>query len=132
MVPITIKVIDSGESTAGPVIRADAFKLALFQELTDTKDYKSVAVPSEFKLFQNYPNPFNPRTTISWQSPISSWQTLKVYDILGNEVVTLVDEFYHAGSYEIDFDATKLASGIYFYRLQAGNFIETKSMILQK
>lgn len=132
MVPITIKVIDSGESTAGPVIRADAFKLALFQELTEIKDYQPEVIPSEFKLYQNYPNPFNPRTTISWQSPVGSWQTLRVYDILGNEVAKLVDEFNRAGNYEVDFDAMKLSSGIYFYRLQIGNFIETKSMILQK
>jgi len=133
MVPITIKVIDSGESTPGSfVIRADAFKLALIQELTEIKDYQPEVIPSEFKLYQNYPNPFNPRTTISWQSPVGSWQTLRVYDILGNEVAKLVDEFNRAGNYEVDFDAMKLSSGIYFYRLQIGNFIETKSMILQK
>uniref|UniRef100_A0A7V3E810 T9SS type A sorting domain-containing protein n=1 Tax=Ignavibacterium album TaxID=591197 RepID=A0A7V3E810_9BACT len=83
-----------------------------------------------FTLEQNYPNPFNPTTRISWQSPVNSQQTLKVYDVLGNEVATLVDEFREAGRYEIEFDASKLSSGIYLYQLQAGSYIETKKMIL--
>jgi len=84
------------------------------------------------ELFQNYPNPFNPTTKISWQSPVSCIQTLKVYDILGNEVKTLVNEYRPAGSYEISFDASNLASGIYFYRLQAGKYNSVKKMILVK
>jgi hypothetical protein len=94
-------------------------------------------VPTEFLLSQNYPNPFNPNTRISWQSPIGSHQTLKVYDVLGNEVATLVDEFKPAGSYEIEFNSENLASGVYIYRLQttpsAGigqAFTETKKMVL--
>ena len=99
----------------------------------------------EFTLKQNYPNPFNPTTKISWQSPVSSWQTLKVFDILGNEIATLVDEYKPAGIYEIEFSNAEThhgvslpsgvssrggyASGVYFYRIQAGNFIETKKMI---
>lgn len=90
--------------------------------------------PIHYLLSQNYPNPFNPSTRISWQSPISGWQTLKVYDVLGNEVVTLVDENKPAGKYEVEFQSTigirRLASGVYFYRLYAGGFIETKKMIL--
>lgn len=90
-----------------------------------------------FSLNQNYPNPFNPSTTISWQSPVSSWQTLKIYDVLGNEIATLVDEYRPAGSYEADFNVGRdsspvLASGIYFYHLKAGDFVETKKMILLK
>jgi hypothetical protein len=88
--------------------------------------------PSSFNLSQNYPNPFNPTTKISWQSPISSWQTIKVYDILGNLVSTLVDEFKPAGSYEVNFYATSLSSGIYFYQMRVGEFIETKRMVLLK
>ncbi len=90
------------------------------------KDY----LVEDFKLNQNYPNPFNPSTKISWQSPVSSWQTIKVYDILGNEIATLVDEFRNAGKYEITFNASNLASGVYFYRLKAGNYIETRKMLL--
>ena len=93
-------------------------------------------VPTEFVLYQNYPNPFNPSTKISWQSPVGSHQTLKVYDILGNEVATLVNEYRNAGNYNVDFNPASsiknLVSGIYFYRLQAGSFVETKKMILLK
>ena len=80
--------------------------------------------PNSFALSQNYPNPFNPSTKISWQSPVSGWQTLKVYDILGNEVATLVNEFREAGSYEIEFSAKAICSAN-ASRLQAG-FIFTK------
>lgn len=86
----------------------------------------------DFTLEQNFPNPFNPTTKLSWQSPISSQQTLIIYDVLGNEVTTLVDEFRQAGKYEFNFDASGLSSGIYFYKLRAGKFIETKKMILIK
>ena len=86
--------------------------------------------PEEFHLFQNYPNPFNPGTKISWQSPYSGWQSLKVYDLLGNEIATLVDEYKPSGSYEVEFYSEKLPSGIYFYRIQAGKYIQTRKMLL--
>ena len=89
-------------------------------------------VTMEFMLLQNYPNPFNPTTKISWQSPISAWQTLKIYDVLGNEVAILVNEFRAAGRYEIEFNASLLSSGIYFYKLQAANYSETKKLVLLK
>lgn len=95
-------------------------------------------VTSDFKLFQNYPNPFNPATKISWHSPVSGCQTLKVYDILGKEVATLVDEFREAGYHEVLVSSKQLAvgnsiaSGIYFYKLQVGEYIQTKKMILLK
>ncbi len=89
-----------------------------------------------FELNQNYPNPFNPSTTISWQSPVGSHQTIKVFDILGNEIATLVDEYKPAGRYEVEFLAAlgsrSLASGIYFYQLKSGEFIQTKKMIYLK
>lgn len=90
--------------------------------------------PENYYLSQNYPNPFNPSTTIKWQSPINSRQTIKLYDILGKELATLIDEYRPAGSYELRIDAGKLnlSSGIYFYRLNAGTFIETKKMVLVK
>ncbi|BDQ02785.1 YCF48-related protein [Ignavibacterium sp.] len=90
----------------------------------------NVDLPTEFALEQNYPNPFNPTTKISWQSPVGSWQTLKVFDILGNEVATLVDEYKEPGRYEVEFDASDLSSGVYIYRLQADAFISTKKMVL--
>lgn len=93
-------------------------------------------IPAEFKLDQNYPNPFNPGTKISWQSPVGGHQSIKVYDILGNEVATLVDEYRPAGKYEVEFQSsvgrTQLTSGIYFYTLQAGEFIQTKKLVLMK
>jgi hypothetical protein len=86
--------------------------------------------PMGFHLYQNFPNPFNPTTTISWQSPIDGRQLLRVYDVLGNEIVTLVDEEKKAGSYEINFNSFGLPSGIYFYSLSAGPYQQIKKMIL--
>jgi len=91
--------------------------------------------PNKFKLEQNFPNPFNPTTTISYQIPLSGNVSLKIYDVLGNEVITLVNEFKQAGSYDVTFDAAKKslnASSVYFYELKAGNFIQTRKMILLK
>jgi hypothetical protein len=89
-------------------------------------------MPTEFKLYQNQPNPFNSSTIISWQSPVRSWQRLKVYDILGREVATLVDEFRPAGYYKIEFNTSKLSSGIYYYQLTSGEFVSVKKMLLIK
>ena len=83
-------------------------------------------------LRQNYPNPFNPATTIKYQIPEVSFVTIKVYDVLGNEVTTLVNEEKPAGSYEVEFDGAGLPSGIYFYQLKADSYIETKKMVLLK
>ncbi|GIK59529.1 MAG: hypothetical protein JETCAE03_06600 [Ignavibacteriaceae bacterium] len=88
--------------------------------------------PKEFKLEQNYPNPFNPSTVISYQLPVVSNITLKVYDILGSEVITLVNEQQEPGYYEVQFNAANIASGMYVYRLQAGDFISVKKMLLIK
>jgi hypothetical protein len=85
---------------------------------------------NNFVLEQNYPNPFNPSTKISWQSSIGSMQTLKVYDLIGNEVATLINEFKEAGNHEVEFDAANLPSGVYLYKLEAGNTVQTKKMIL--
>ena len=106
--------------------------------IEDVKD-----VPLQFEVYQNFPNPFNPTTTINYQIPELSFVTLKVYDVLGSEIATLVDEEKPIGNYEVEFDAQSatggLSSGIYFYRLQvypanggAGSFIETKKMVLMK
>jgi len=95
--------------------------------------------PEEFVLYQNYPNPFNPSTKIKYTIPAvethrdaSLLVTLKVYDVLGNEIAVLVNEELNPGEYEVDFYAEDLTSGIYFYKLEAGNFSETKKMILVK
>ncbi|MCX6163749.1 MAG: T9SS type A sorting domain-containing protein [Ignavibacteriae bacterium] len=89
-------------------------------------------VPSEYKLYQNYPNPFNPSTIIKFQIKDSRFTTLKIYNILGKEVATLVNEKQSPGVYEVVFDALNLPSGIYFYKLVAGDFVETKRMVLIK
>ena len=99
---------------------------------TSTSGNNINKVPTSFNLSQNYPNPFNPSTVISWEQPFSSHISLKVYDILGREISTLVNEEKTAGNYEVTFDAKNLASGIYFYRLQAGNYTSIKKMILLK
>jgi hypothetical protein len=95
-------------------------------------------IPKEFNLSQNYPNPFNPSTKIKFTIPASTKSSsnertlvkLVVYDVLGNAIATIVNEEKTAGAYEVNFDAAALSSGIYFYKLQAGNFIETKKMVL--
>jgi len=93
--------------------------------------------PEQYTLYQNYPNPFNPSTTIRYTILLDTKGemqevSLKVYDVLGNEVATLVDEYKLAGDYEVIFDAADLSSGIYYYRLQAGEFVSVKKMILMK
>ena len=90
-------------------------------------------LPSDFSLYQNYPNPFNPSTKISWQSPVSGWQTIKLYDALGREIDKIVDGFYGVGFHSKLFIVnSKIPSGVYFYQLKAGGFTETKKMILLK
>jgi hypothetical protein len=103
-------------------------------------------MPTKFELFQNYPNPFNPTTTIRYSIPTplnppfnkggttGGFVTLKVYDILGNEIATLVNAEKNPGTYEVQFSTSEyhLSSGIYFYRLTAGNFVDTKKIILLK
>jgi hypothetical protein len=91
-----------------------------------------VGIPAEFELSQNYPNPFNPSTKICFSIHSSDFVTLKVYDVIGKEVATLVDEVKSAGNYNVEFDASSLPSGIYFYKIQAGSFIDTKKMVILK
>ncbi len=91
-----------------------------------------VAPPAEFALEQNYPNPFNPTTAIRYQLPVNSDVKLEVYDVLGKKVATLVNERQEAGIYTYTLNASTLSSGVYFYRLQAGNFVQTKKMMLVK
>lgn len=91
-----------------------------------------VVTPLEFSLEYNYPNPFNTSTVIYYQLSLSSNVSLKVFDVLGNEVATMVDEYKPAGRYEIEFNGSFLTSGVYFYQLRAGDFIQTKKMILLK
>lgn len=101
----------------------------MYHELAETIEIGSIKT---FALQQNYPNPFNPATTIIYQLPTEGQVSLKIYDMLANEVATLVNEIKTAGEYQVNFNAAALSSGIYFYRLQVGNFVETKRMMLMK
>jgi hypothetical protein len=100
--------------------------------ISDVEENTNEFLLNKFELLQNYPNPFNPSTTIYYSIPELSFATVKVYDVLGGEVAKLINEELPAGSYEIEFNAAGLPSGIYFYRLQAGSFVETKKMVLMK
>ena len=95
-------------------------------------DENEHSVPQAFELLQNYPNPFNPVTTISFSIPDDCHVILKVYNTLGEEVFTLLDNSYSTGIHSIKWDANDLSSGIYFYRLQAGSFEKTKKLMLIK
>ena len=93
---------------------------------------KAEIIPENYELFQNYPNPFNPSTSIEYQIPQDGFVSLIVYDILGREVITLVNEMKRPGNYTVTFDASDLASGIYIYRLQTNDFVSSKKMLLLK
>ncbi len=87
--------------------------------------------PTEYSI-SNYPNPFNPTTTINYQLPENGFVTIKVYDMLGKEIATLVNENKSAGYYKINFDASKLTSGVYIYTINAGKYSQSKKMLLMK
>ena len=118
--------------------RQDLLILFTNNPVTDINEQENF--PGEFTLYQNYPNPFNPSTKIKFSIPSviasgakqSQFITLKVYDVLGNEMTTLVNEEKEPGTYEVNFDASSLTSGMYFYTLQTGNYSETKKMIFLK
>ena len=90
----------------------------------------STEIPSKYSLGQNYPNPFNPRTAISLCLPVVSFVSLKVYDVMGREVQTLVNEKLQQGAFEVTFDGSNLNSGVYFYKLVTDGYSETKRMLL--
>lgn len=100
--------------------------------ILDVEGLASAQMPVRYGLMQNYPNPFNPRTTIKYDLPKSSMVKLSVYDILGREVSVLVNDMKNAGSYEVKYDASGLSSGFYFYRIQAGDFVQSKRLVVLK
>jgi hypothetical protein len=128
---ISIDVSNGVGTIVGSVGFQHILGLAYIESVTSV-DYENNLLPKQFSLKQNYPNPFNPKTTIRYEIPERSFIALKIYNLLGREVVTLVSEENDAGYYSIEFDASTLSSGIYFYRLQAGSFVETKKMMLLK
>jgi len=129
---------NSGRRVTKPLVAPEGFyKFIVENSVTDISEFSQ---PEEFILYQNYPNPFNPTTKIKFSVPnvetghASSLQivTIKVYDVLGNEIATLVNDEKPAGEYEVEFQSKQLTSGIYFYKLKAGPFIQTKKMLLLK
>jgi photosystem II stability/assembly factor-like uncharacterized protein len=117
-------------SSGGKIMRR---QLSEFGIITNVQNEGSSTLPSDFVLNQNYPNPFNPSTKITWQSPVSGYTTLKVYDVLGREVATLVNEYLNAGSYEVEFNAFGLSSGVYLCRLiNNSGYSKTIKMLLSK
>ena len=125
----TLSIYDAITGNTGSL---EAWGLKLYYvDATDIEN-DNLILPQEFKVEQNYPNPFNPNTKISWQMPKTEVVTLKIYDVLGSEIATLVNKELVAGEHEIIFNASRLSSGFYFYQLKAGNFIQSKKMILLK
>ena len=99
---------------------------------TSVAERKGTAVPASYGLSQNYPNPFNPSTVIQYGLPTAGLTTLKVYNVLGQEVATLVNEVQAPGTYTVRFNASSLSSGVYFFRVQSGSFSAVKKMVLVK
>jgi len=110
---------------------AKLFYFSKYTVAVGVEDKEQLTI-TEFKLHQNYPNPFNPSTTISYQLPKAGFVTLKIYDVLGNEIKTLVNEMKEPGRYTVQFDASTFASGMYVYRLQVGEFVHARKMIVLK
>ncbi|MBE0538891.1 MAG: family 10 glycosylhydrolase [Ignavibacterium sp.] len=121
----------SESSISGVIYFDDLRAVKKINGPTDMDDYY-YTIPEQYFLSQNYPNPFNPETIIKYQIPSAGRTTLKIFDLLGNEVATIVDEFQSTGRYEKKFNGSALSSGIYFYRLQSDSFVETKKMVLLK
>jgi Secretion system C-terminal sorting domain len=138
--PITMAKCDFAEIIVYDTVLSDTDRLAVEKYLNDKykititgiDDSKSESIPAQFTLYQNYPNPFNPATNIRFQISKSGFVSLRVYDVLGKEVATLVNEYKPAGKYEIEFNASNLSSGVYYYRLTAGSNTSVKKMILLK
>jgi hypothetical protein len=124
-----------GAMTAIDLIRNPVAKLAggsLSNNIFSKDEEAAKEIPSEFELGQNFPNPFNPTTTISFNLPVQSFVSLKVFDATGREVAVLVSEELPAGRYSRQWNAEGLASGVYFYGFQANQFMETKKLIILK
>ncbi len=122
---------DSTEASFTAVVDASDGTV-LSTQITSIDDQPTGGLVQQYRLDQNYPNPFNPLTTIRFRIPRNEWVTLKVYDVTGREVATLVDARLPAGTHKVRFNAVNLPSGIYFYQLRAGNFVSTRKMVLIK
>ena len=121
------------EKHSGKKIRRfEDLKLLLNPENLEVKKNIENTVPAEYSLSQNYPNHFNPVTHLEFWIPNLGFVSLKVYDVLGREVKTLVNEIKPAGNFKVEFDGSNFASGVYFYRIEAGDFVQTKRKVMIK
>jgi len=125
----TLKIIDLVTGNTGTL---EAWGLKLYFDASTNVESDYTSLPNHYKVYQNYPNPFNPSTTISWQLPQTCLVTLKIYDVLGREIITLVNEELSAGKHEAVFEASNFSSGVYFYQLKAEDYFKTKKMIYLK
>jgi hypothetical protein len=124
-----LRVAIAGGITTGPALTNQTW---VFTEIIQGISFEDGDLPEKYSLLQNFPNPFNPSTTINFSIPEASLVSLKVFNSLGQEIETLVSKELNAGNYKYDWDAKNFSSGIYFYKMQAGDFIVTKKMILLK
>jgi hypothetical protein len=127
----TYYLVVKGGCGGGGIMDVLLDNLKLTGTLVSVKN-EAASVIKTFSLQQNYPNPFNPNTKFSYQMCKTALVSIKVYDLLGREVATLVNEVKQAGSYPIEWDATRYSSGVYFYRMQTGSFVDVKKMVLMK
>ncbi len=139
--PVTLKVeggnLSIRDRVGGALINTvvkDGQSIVITNPALESFQINTIDLPTAFKLDQNYPNPFNPTTTINYSVPKTSFVIIKVYDVLGNELKTLVNEEKKAGNYrtQLNTASKQWASGVYFYRMSAGGFTETKKLILMK
>ena len=136
---VTVHIVMQGDTIPGSTVNAAGMPVGVTAqyyhfstEIIVVSVENDEGITNSYQLEQNYPNPFNPYTTIKYSIPTQSFVQLKVYDVLGNEVETLVDEEKSIGSYTVSFNASNIPSGVYFYSLNAGDFTQTKKMILMK
>ncbi|MBK7497597.1 MAG: T9SS type A sorting domain-containing protein [Ignavibacteriales bacterium] len=123
----TDKTVDAGSYTYRLMQKDFDGTFAYSQEVEVDID-----LPLDYSLDQNYPNPFNPTTTIRYAIPEDNFVSIKLYDVLGNEVITLVNEQKQAGRYEMLFNASNIASGVYYYQINSGSFTQTRKLMLMK
>ncbi|MFZ1321644.1 MAG: T9SS type A sorting domain-containing protein, partial [Ignavibacteria bacterium] len=125
----TLRISDNAAGDTGSI---RSWTLKIDYDIITGVNNNVTSIANDFSLNQNYPNPFNPSTKIAYSIPTNGFVSLKIFNILGKEVQTLVSEVKTAGSYEVSFNGASLSSGVYFYRLESGNFIDTKKMFLLK
>ncbi len=130
-----LRIRNVAVDTANIKVHANSGPSIIFEVngiLTSVESELNENIPDKFTLYQNYPNPFNPNTVIEYHLPQTSFVTLRIYDVIGREIKTLVNEKQNAGHHSLTIDASNLSSGVYFYRIEAGNYTETKKFVLLK